>query len=70
VAPYLRPRNLMIDKDAERTVTGWLRLGDRFTGRKPVEGRCDRCGETGYLTDVAKQRLCARCYLEGDVTGP
>jgi hypothetical protein len=59
----------MIDKDAERTVNGWLRLGDRLTGRKPVEGHCDRCRETGYLTDAGTQRLCARCYLEGNVAG-
>jgi ribosomal protein L37E len=56
----------MIDKESERTVSGWLRLGDRLTGRTPVEGRCDRCGETGYLTEVDKQRLCAGCMLGGE----
>jgi len=55
----------MIDKESERTVTGWLRLGDRLTGRKPVEGRCDRCGGIGYLTEVEKESLCSACYLEG-----
>jgi hypothetical protein len=55
----------MIDKESERTVSGWLRLGDRLTGRTPVEGRCDGCGGTGYLSEVDKQRLCAGCYLEG-----
>jgi len=56
----------MIDKESERTVSGWLRLGDWLTGRKPVEGRCDRCGGTGYLSEVDKHRICAGCYLEGD----
>jgi len=55
----------MIDKEAEQTVSGWLRLGDSLTGRTPVEGNCDRCGGTGYLTELEKQRLCARCCLEG-----
>ena len=55
----------MIDKDSERTVSVWLRLGDSLTGRTPVEGRCDGCGGTGYLTELEKQRLCARCCLEG-----
>jgi hypothetical protein len=55
----------VIDKESERTVTGWLRLGDRLTGRPSVEGRCDGCGRTAYLSEVDKQRLCAGCYLEG-----
>jgi hypothetical protein len=55
----------MIDKDAERAVSSWLRLGDRVTGRKPIEGSCDRCGATGYLGVIENERLCARCYLEG-----
>jgi hypothetical protein len=55
----------MIDKEAEQTVIGWLRLGDRVTGRTPVEGRCDHCGRMGYLTEVEKQNFCARCCLEG-----
>ena len=55
----------MIDRESERTVSVWLRLGDSLTGRTPVEGRCDGCGGTGYLTELEKQRLCARCCLEG-----
>jgi hypothetical protein len=55
----------MIDKESERTVSVWLRLGDSLTGRTPVEGRCDGCGGTGYLTELEKQHLCARCCLEG-----
>ncbi|MDP9276524.1 MAG: hypothetical protein M3O99_13140 [Chloroflexota bacterium] len=55
----------MNDKDAERAVTGWLRLGDRVAGRTPIDGRCDRCAGTGYLSLVENERLCARCYLEG-----
>jgi len=55
----------MIDKESERAVSGWLRLGDRVTGRKPLDGRCDRCGELGYLSLVASERLCARCCLDG-----
>jgi len=56
----------MIDKESERAVTGWLRLGDRVTGRKPLEGRCDRCHETGYLSEVGGERICASCCLEGE----
>lgn len=55
----------MIDKEPETAVSGWLRLGDRFAGRKPIEGRCDRCGRMGYLSVVLKERLCARCSLDG-----
>jgi len=55
----------VIDKDSERTVSGWLRLGDRLTGRTPVEGRCDRCGTAAYLSEFGKQSLCPRCGLEG-----
>ena len=56
----------MVDKEAARTVTGWLRLADRVAGVKAVEGRCDRCGATGYLSQTNKERLCAGCYLDGD----
>ena len=55
----------MIDNESERAVNGWLRLGDRVAGRKPIDGRCDRCGGMGYLSLVANERLCARCYLDG-----
>ena len=56
----------MIDQESERTVSGWLRLGDRLTGRKAVEGRCDRCGERRYLAEDDRERICAACYLEGE----
>jgi hypothetical protein len=56
----------MIDKDSERVVTGWLRLGDRVAGRKPIDGRCDGCGGTGYLSLIDNARLCALCYLDGE----
>ena len=55
----------MIDKESETAVSVWLRLGDRVTGRKPIDGRCDRCGGTGYLSCVENERLCARCFLSG-----
>ena len=55
----------MIDRESEVAVIRWLSLGDRITGRKPIEGRCDRCGGTGYLSLVESERLCARCYLDG-----
>ena len=42
----------MIDKESERAVISWLRLGDRVVGRKPIEGRCDRCAGFGYLSVV------------------
>ena len=55
----------MIDLESERAVAGWLRLGDRLTGRKPIQGRCERCGESRrYLTEVDGRRLCARCCLD------
>ncbi|TMF75075.1 MAG: hypothetical protein E6I18_11965 [Chloroflexi bacterium] len=55
----------MIDKECERAVNTWLRLGDRVTGRKPVEGRCDRCSGIGYLSEIGDERVCASCYLDG-----
>jgi hypothetical protein len=56
----------MIDKESERAVSGWLRLGDRITGRKPIDGQCDHCGGTGYLSAIDQERLCARCFLDGE----
>ena len=56
----------MIDQESERAVNAWLRLGDRVAGRKPIDGRCERCGGAGYLSLVKGQRLCARCYLDAD----
>jgi hypothetical protein len=55
----------MIDRESESAVTIWLRLGDRVTGRQPLDGRCDHCGGSGYLSLVENRRLCARCYLDG-----
>jgi hypothetical protein len=60
----------MIDKESERAVTGWLRLGDRVAGRKPIDGRCDRCGGAGYLSLIDRERLCARCHLDGAARDP
>jgi hypothetical protein len=59
-------RNPMIDQESERAVNGWLRLGDRFVGRTPIEGHCERCGRVGYLSVVERDRLCARCHLDGE----
>jgi len=56
----------MIDKESEGAVVRWLRLGDRVAGRKPIDGRCDRCRRTGYLTLAESERICARCYLDGE----
>ena len=65
MALQLRPRAIaMIDKESERAVVAWLRLGDRVAGRKPIDGQCDRCGGTGYLSLVESERLCAPCYLD------
>jgi hypothetical protein len=61
--PFAAFRNFVIDKESEKTVSRWLRLGDRVIGRKPVEGPCDRCGEAGYLTEVDEERFCPGCYL-------
>jgi len=60
----------MIDKESERKVTSWLRLGDRVTGRKAIEGRCDRCREPGYLSVIEGRRLCAKCGLEREAGAP
>ena len=60
----------MIDSESASKVSGWLRLGDHVAGVKAVEGRCDECGETGYLSRAADRRLCAGCYLDGEVPGP
>jgi hypothetical protein len=65
MASHLRSTQPVIDKESERTVTRWLRLGDRLTGRKQIDGRCDRCGRTGYVSAGEDLRLCAKCYLEG-----
>jgi hypothetical protein len=56
----------MIDQESERAVVTWLRLGDRVAGRKPIDGRCDRCRGTGYLSLVESEHICARCYLDGE----
>jgi ribosomal protein S27AE len=55
----------LIDRESERAVTGWIRLADKVVGRKPEEGRCDRCGRVGELSREGDRLLCARCVLEG-----
>jgi hypothetical protein len=55
----------VIDEESARAITGWLRLGDKAAGRESIEGRCEQCGGTGYLSHDAKRRVCARCYLDG-----
>jgi len=57
----------VIDSESERAVTSWLRLGDRVAGRKPVDGRCDRCGRNGYLTAIGNERVCAGCGLDAQL---
>ena len=56
----------MIDSESARTVTTWLRLADRVAGVEATDGRCDRCGNTGYLSHAADDWLCAVCFLEGE----
>jgi len=56
----------VIDRESERAVSEWVRLGDRVVGRKSEEGRCDRCGAEGYVSTEGNRRLCARCHLEGE----
>jgi hypothetical protein len=65
LALHVRVPVLVIDEESARAITGWLRLGDRAVGRESIEGRCDQCGGTGYLSHDAQRRVCARCYLEG-----
>jgi hypothetical protein len=54
----------MIDEEAARVVSAWVKLGDRVTGRKTDEGTCDECGSQGYVTRDGGRRICARCYLD------
>jgi protein-arginine kinase activator protein McsA len=56
----------MIDRDSERAVAGWVRLGDTVVGRKTEEGRCDQCGRTVEVSKDDGRQLCARCFLEGE----
>jgi hypothetical protein len=56
----------VIDDESARAIATWLRLGDRFAGRKSIEGKCDRCGATANLNQAGRLRLCAKCYIESE----
>jgi hypothetical protein len=59
------------DRDAERAVERWIRLGDEVvTGKTGGErdGKsarpCTGCGSTSNVLASDNHALCARCFLE------
>ena len=59
------------DRDAERAVERWIRLGDEVvTGKMGGERddkstrSCATCGTTFHILGSASRALCARCFLE------
>ena len=58
----------MIDRETERAVAAWVRLGDQTTGRPTADGRssCAHCGSRDFVLDRGREALCARCFLESE----
>lgn len=59
------------DRDAERAVERWIRLGDEVVTGKMGGERDDRltrscaaCGTTFNILGSDNRALCARCFLE------
>ena len=59
------------DRDAERAVERWIRLGDEvMTGKMGSEREngmtlpCGACGMTFNILGRDNRALCARCFLE------
>jgi protein-arginine kinase activator protein McsA len=59
------------DRDAERAVERWIRLGDEVvTGKMGGERddkstrACTACGSTFNILGSDNRALCARCFLE------
>lgn len=63
------------DRDAERAVERWIRLGDEVVTGKMGGQREDRqlrscvaCGTTFNILGSDNRALCARCFLERGTT--
>lgn len=58
----------MIDREAERSVARWVRLGERVADhiREDAPGTCRRCGTRVDVLEPGADAVCARCYLESD----
>jgi hypothetical protein len=56
----------MIDRETERAVAGWVRLGDQLAKRRTSDegAACARCGSKDLVLAPGGEALCARCYLE------
>ena len=56
----------MIDRESERAVRRWVRLGDEVTGRPAPDdhAECENCGSTEQVLDRDEHPVCAHCYLE------
>ena len=59
------------DRDAERAVERWIRLGDEVVAGKMGGERddkmmrsCAACGTTFNILGNDNRALCARCFLE------
>ena len=68
MAAHLRRHANVIDRDTERAVAAWVRLGDQTTGRPTADGRtsCAHCGSRDFVLDRGREALCARCFLESE----
>ena len=68
MAAHLRRHANVIDRETERAVAAWVRLGDQTSGRPTPDGRtsCARCGSRDFVLDRGKEALCARCFLESE----
>ena len=68
MAAHLRLHANVIDRETERAVAAWVRLGDQATGRPTADGRssCAHCGSRDFVLDRGKEALCARCFLESE----
>ena len=59
------------DRDAERAVERWIRLGDEVVAGKTggerddkITRSCAACGTTFNILGSDNRALCARCFLE------
>ena len=59
------------DRDAERAVERWIRLGDEVVAGKMggerderMQRSCTACGTTFNILGSDNRALCARCFLE------
>jgi len=56
----------VIDRESERAVSRWVRLGDEIAGRRTRDkaAACEICGTTELVLDRDEHAVCAHCYLE------